>query len=261
MQNKTKKQIGIAVAAFLITGFIGFIIFNYENKTSLKYNNPATEVAAPDQHGQDPVNAAVNASADEAALAEARKNSDILRISASDYVLGDRSAPVVMIEYASLSCPHCASFSRESFEKLKTDFIESGKVQFVFRNFPLNQAALTAAMFAHCQAQDNKAELPGRYYATIKALFKTQDVWAFDEKFSDKLEAIAKLDGMSSERFKSCISDKSLQEKILVSRMEVSKVLQIKSAPSFFVNGEISEGYVDYVTLKKLIEKKLAEVK
>ena len=92
-------------------------------------------------------------------------------------------------------------------------------------------------------------------------MFKTQDNWAFDQKFIEKLEAIFKLDGMSSEAFNSCVNDKSLQEKILKHRMEVAKSLFIKSTPSFFVNGEISEGYVDYVTLKKLIDKKLEEAK
>ncbi|MBP7709730.1 MAG: DsbA family protein [Rickettsiales bacterium] len=256
MKKNTTKQIAIAVAAFLVTGFVAFIIYNYENKTSFKYDKEAA-VEAPAEHAQDSVNAAVNADAE--ALAEARKNSEILKISSDDFVLGDKNAPVTMIEYASLSCPHCASFSRESFEKLKAEFVDTGKVKFAFRSFPLNQAALTAAMFASCQANANKAELPDRYYATLKALFKTQDTWAFDEKFSDKLEAIAGLDGMSSEKFRSCVTNKSLQEKMLTARMEVAKVLQIKSAPSFFVNGEISEGYVDYATLKKLIEKKLAE--
>ncbi len=257
MKKNTTKQIAIAAAAFLVTGFVAFVIYNYENKTSFKYAKESA-VEAPAEHAQDSVNAAVNADAE--ALAEVRKNSEILKISSDDFALGDKNAPVTMIEYASLSCPHCAAFSRESFEKLKAEFIDTGKVKFAFRSFPLNQAALSAAMFASCQASANKAELPDRYYATIKALFKTQDSWAFDEKFSDKLEAIAGLDGMSSEKFKSCITNKSLQEKMLTARMEVAKVLQIKSAPSFFVNGEISEGYVDYVTLKKLVEKKLAEV-
>jgi protein-disulfide isomerase len=256
MKNNTTKQIYIAVAAFLITGFVALVIYNYENKTSFKYDKNSA-VEAPTKNTQDAVNAAVNADAE--ALVESRKNSEILQISADDFVLGDKNAPVTMIEYASLSCPHCASFSRESFEKLKSEFIETGKVKFAFRSFPLNQAALSAAMFASCQANENKAELPDRYYATIKALFKTQDSWAFDEKFLDKLEAIAGLDGMSSDKFKSCVTNKSLQEKMLTARMEVAKVLQIKSAPSFFVNGEISEGYVDYATLKRLIEKKLGE--
>ena len=96
---------------------------------------------------------------------------------------------------------------------------------------------------------------------TLKALFKTQDAWAFDEKFADKLEAIAQLDGMSSDRFRRCIADKALQDKILNARMEAAKSLQMRSTPSFFVNGEIAEGFVDYKVLKKLIDAKLSEKK
>lgn len=257
MNNLSKKTVLIAIAAVLLIGFAALVAHNYQTKTSFKNEGENASEIKPEQNAQDSVNAAVNA--DAAALEDARKNSDLLKVSSSDFVLGEKSAPVLMIEYASLSCPHCAAFSRESFEKLKAEYIDSGKVQFIFRSFPLNQSALTSTMFAICQANDNKPQSNEKYYATIKALFKTQDSWAFDEKFAEKLEAIAKLDGMSSERFNSCINDKNLQEKILVSRMDASKVLQLKSTPSFFVNGEISEGYIDYQTLKKLIDKKLAE--
>jgi protein-disulfide isomerase len=256
MLKKSQKRTVIAISALVLIGFGALVVHNYKTKTSLKYNEENTVAIKPQENPQDAVAAAVN---DDAAIAETRKNSDLLKASSSDFVLGDKKASVLMIEYASLSCPHCAAFARESFDKFKTEYVDSGKVQFIFRNFPLNQSALSAAMFAQCQAQDNKSELPDRYFQTIKALFKTQDSWAFDEKYNDKLEAIAKLDGMSSERFKACIEDKSLQEKILVSRMDAAKVLQLKSTPSFFVNGEIAEGYVDYQTLKKLLDKKLAE--
>ena len=257
MQKKSKKRTVIAVATALLIGFAALVTHNYKTKTSFKYATQNAEETKPQQNAQDAVSAAVNEEA-ATALAETRKNSDILKISPADFVLGDKKAAVVIVEYASLSCPHCAAFARESFEKIKSEYVDSGKAQFVFRDFPLNQSALTAAMFAHCQAADNKSE-PERYYSTLKALFKTQDSWAFDEKYAEKLEAIAKLDGMGTERFKSCINDKTLQEKILVARMDAAKVLQLKSAPSFFVNGEISEGYVDYLTLKKLIDKKLGE--
>ncbi len=259
MKKTSKKGIVISVSILLLIGFSALVVHNYKTKTSFKFNSQNVEEIKPEQNSQDAVSAAVNT--DAAALEEARKNSDLLKISPSDFVLGDKKAPVTIIEYASLSCPHCASFAKEAFEKLKSEYIDSGQVQFVFRNFPLNQSSLTAAMFALCQASDNKAELPEKYFFTVKALFKTQDSWAFDEKYAEKLEVIAKLDGMSSERFNQCINDKALQEKILVARMDVAKTLQIKSAPSFFINGEISEGYVDYLTIKKLIDKKLSEVK
>lgn len=259
MNKKSKKRTIISVLALVFIGFAALVAHNYKTKTSFKYTAQSTEEIKPEEHAQDTVSAAVNT--DAAALEEARKNSNLLKISSSDIILGNKSAPVVVVEYASLSCPHCSAFARESFERLKSEYIDTGKIQFVYRNFPLNQSALTAAMFALCQAHDNKNELPEKYYATLKALFKTQDSWAFDEKYEEKLEAIAKLDGMSSERFKSCVNDKSLQEKILNIRMDAAKNLQLKSTPSFFVNGEISEGYVDYQTIKKLIDKKLSEVK
>lgn len=240
----------------MLIGFAALVVHNYKTKTSLKYANQTAEELKPDENKQDEVSAAVNK---EGVEGQAQINTNLLKIGADDFALGDKNAPVVFVEYASLSCPHCASFAREAFEKIKTEYIDSGKVLFVFRNFPLNQAALNGAMFATCQAQDEKENSTEKYYATIKALFKTQDAWAFDEKSLEKLEAIAKLDGMSSQRFKSCIGNKNLQEKILNARMEAAKNLQIQSVPSFFVNGEVSSGYVDYKSLSALLEKKLSE--
>lgn len=254
MKNKT---VIFALCSVVLIGFAALIVHNYKTKTSFKYNSQKTEELKPQQNEQDAVSAKVNEEAQK--LTKTRIDSGLLKISADDFVLGDSAAPVTFIEYASLSCPHCASFSRESFEKLKEEYVQTSKVKFVFRNFPLNQPALTAGMYAICQAQSNKAESSERYYNSIKALFKTQDSWAFDEKYAEKLEAIAKLDGMSSERFKRCINDQNLQEKILRARMEAAQNLQLRSTPSFFINGESSEGYVDYQTLKKLIDKKLAE--
>lgn len=261
--KKNSKKLTIAfIALVALVSFSALIIHNYKTKTSFKYSNQKAEEFKPEEKPQDAVNAAVKESAaNPTPSTSTERNNEILKVLPADFVLGSQDAPVVMIEYASLSCPHCATFVRESFEKLKSEYIDSGKVKFVYRDFPLNQSALIASMFALCQANDNKSELPEKYYVTLKALFKTQDSWAFDEKYAEKLESIARLDGMSAERFKSCINDRVLQEKVLNMRMEAAKALQIKSTPAFFINGEVSEGYIDYLTLKNLIEKKLAEVK
>ena len=93
----------------------------------------------------------------------------------------------------------------------------------------------------------------------LKALFKTQDAWAFDEKYVEKLESIAKLDGMSGQSFSSCISDTRLQNQILESRMQAAKILKIQSTPTFFVNDEVLEGYIDYQTFQKAIDKQLSK--
>ena len=256
MKKLSKKSLIISVLAILLIGFTALVIHNYKNKTSFKYFGKTAEELKPDStKEQDLVNQELMKSQEK--LAETRKNSELLKILPNDYVIGDSDAKVLIIEYASLSCPHCAVFYREAYEKIKEDYISKGKVKFIYRDFPLNQQALTAGTIAECIAKDSKENATEKYHETIKILFKTQDSWAFDPKYDEKLEAIMKLDGMGQERFKSCINDKQLQDKIIAKRMDASNSLQIRSTPTFFVNGEISEGYIDYLTLQKLIEKNL----
>lgn len=256
MKKLSKKSLIIPVLAILLIGFTALVIHNYKNKTSFKYFQKTAEELKPDStKEQDLVNQEIMKNQEK--LAETRKNSELLKILPNDYVIGDSDAKVLIIEYASLSCPHCAVFYREAYERIKEDYISKGKVKFIYRDFPLNQQALTAGTIAECIAKDSKENATEKYHETIKILFKTQDSWAFDPKYDEKLEAIMKLDGMSQERFKSCINDKQLQDKILAKRMDASNSLQIRSTPTFFVNGEISEGYIDYLTLQKLIEKNL----
>jgi protein-disulfide isomerase len=134
MQKKSKKLIILALASLLLAGFGALVAHNYKTKTSFKYETQNAEEIKPEQNAQDSVSAAVYEAASKPQ--ETRENSDLLKINSNDFVLGDQNAPVTIIEYASLSCPHCASFARESFEKLKTDYIDSNKVKFAFRNFP-----------------------------------------------------------------------------------------------------------------------------
>lgn len=247
------------VMAAIITALVGIssvVIYNYKNKTSFKYaSEKAQEV---EKNSQDEVNKRVN---EKAKIKKARLNNGLLEVQSSDYILGNKFAPVTMIEYASLSCPHCASFSRESFNKINEEYIKTGKVKFIFRNFPLNQSALSAAIYTKCYADSEKTGKVERYYDIIKSLFKTQDSWAFGAEYLDKLKTIAKLEGMSSDDFDKCMNDKDLQNKILSKRMTSAQELQIRSTPSFFINGQISEGYVDYKTLKTIIDKELKNSK
>ncbi len=258
MSKKSNKNIILIAIIAALLGFVALVVNNYTSKTSFKYKNQTAEELKPDQNKQDAVNKAVN----EAAKTESSRiiDSKILKIQKDDFVLGDKNAPVTIIEYASLSCPHCASFAREALPRIQEEYIDNGKVKFVYRDFPLNQQALVAAMYALCDAADNSvSDEPEKYFATLKSLFKSQDSWAFDRQFAAKLESIAKLNGMKSTRFQNCINNQDLQEDILNKRMDAAKSLQIKSTPSFFVNDEISEGYVDYKTIKALIDKKLSE--
>lgn len=257
MQKKSSKIIIIAVAFLLVVGFGILLINNYQTKTSFKYNDAKTETLKPEKNKQDAVSEAVikNAKKPRKIAGKKYKSSGVLQVEKSDHTLGNKNAPIVMIEYASLSCPHCAAFNRESFGRIKEKYIDSGEMLFVFRNFPLNQPALVASMFASCIAKDDN----DKYFKTIKNLFKTQDAWAFDASFEKRLEALSKLEGMSGEDFQKCINDDKLKQEILTDRIAAAKSLNMKSVPSFFINGELASGYVDYVTLEKAIEKKLSK--
>lgn len=256
---KNYQKISIATLLIGAVAIFSFVIANnYKTETSFKHetknvSNAKAEKAQ--EEPQDAVAAAVNKATEKPV--PNYPESEILKVSSSDIVYGDKNAPVVMIEYSSLSCPHCAAFNREAFDRIKSEYIETNQVKFIHRDFPLNQPALAASMFAICES-NNDSE---KYYTLIKALFKTQDSWAFDKNFLEKLQSIAQLDGMSAEKFKSCVNDQNLQDRILKDRLDASKNLKIQATPTFFINGEISEGYVDYVSIKKIIDAKLAETK
>lgn len=182
----------------------------------------------------------------------------LAKATTNDIIMGNKDAPITFIEYASLSCPHCASFYSDGFAKLKAEYIDTNKVKFIYRDFPLNRPALTAAALALCQVNDRNTDSE-KYYDFIKALFKTQESWAFVENFNEKLETIAKLDGISTEKFNSCIKDIKLQQSILKARVDAAKILQIQSTPTFIINGEVINGYGGYEEIKMLIDKKLSD--
>lgn len=264
MTNNIKKLTIAFVALVAIVSFSALIVNNYKTKTSFKdVNNKNPEKIK--ENPQDFVSAAVNKAAELRSENNTITESDklaLLKLNSDDVIYGDKNAPVTLIEYSSLSCPHCASFHREAFEKLKTDYIDTKKLRFIHRDFPLNQPALTAAMIAICNNNhQNDQEKSEKYYTFLRALLKTQDAWAFDQKYIEKLESIAKLDGMSGKNFSSCISDNKLQQQILEKRMQAAKILKIQSVPTFFVNDEVLEGYIDYQTFQKAIDKKLLEKK
>ena len=150
-------------------------------------------------------------------------------------VLGDMDAPVTIIEFASLSCPHCAAFHRDRFPWLKEHFIDTGKVRFIFRDFPLNRAALLGAMLAHCA--DRR-----QYFAYLGLLFERQEDWAFNEPVEKGLASLAQLAGMGRNRFESCLQDEALADEIIQSRLDSQNEYDIESTPSFAIGGKLVSG-------------------
>jgi len=151
-------------------------------------------------------------------------------VTPQDHVLGKKDAPITIIEYASLTCPHCAEFDRDTLPKIKENWIDTGKAKLVFRDFPLDRLALKAAMLARCAP-------PDRYFAFIDTLFQTQRTWELASNPEQELERIAKLGGISDEQFKKCMADEKLADAVTASRYTAEKDYGVDSTPTFFING------------------------
>ena len=154
----------------------------------------------------------------------------LLQISKDDRILGKPDAPITIVEYASLTCPHCAHFQAEVLPEIKKQWIDTGKAKLVLRDFPLDEEALRAAMIARCAP-------PARYYAFADTFFAAQDKWVRERDYQGALAKLARLGGMGKEEFDACLRNKQLEDSIVESRFVASKTLDVNSTPTFFING------------------------
>jgi protein-disulfide isomerase len=164
-----------------------------------------------------------------------------------DIILGSDNAPVILIEYASLSCGHCAEFYNKVFPELKKNYIDTGKVKFILRDFPLNAPALQGSVLARCAGKE-------KYYDVVHTLFANQEKWAFGEKFMSDLAEYGKQHGISQEQFDACVQDKQLQEKIMAGMKEGSEKFAINSTPTFVLNGQKAEGLHSVTEFTKVLD-------
>jgi protein-disulfide isomerase len=173
---------------------------------------------------------------------------------AADPRLGERSlgradAPVTVIEYFSLTCSHCAAFHRETFPQVKSELIDTGRVRLVFRDFPLDQLALAAAVTARCLP-------PERYEGFIGALFASQDRWAFARGVNnlEEIAKIAALAGMSRAEFEACQRDEALRRGVLENRLAGDREHNVQATPSFVFNGgRTQSGNLTYDRFEQLV--------
>jgi protein-disulfide isomerase len=163
-----------------------------------------------------------------------------------DRVLGKDDAPVTIVEYASMTCPHCAMFHEKTYPELKKRYIETGKVRFIFREFPLDPLAAGASMLARCAPKE-------QYFAMIETLFHEQRKWAV-EKPIPPLMAIAKQAGFSEQSFNACLSDQKMLDALEAERDRASKKFGVKSTPTLFVNGQMQRGGMSMEELAKVID-------
>ncbi|TMJ38595.1 MAG: DsbA family protein [Alphaproteobacteria bacterium] len=162
-----------------------------------------------------------------------------------DMTMGPETAKVTVVEYASASCPHCANFYKTTFPDLKKDYIDTGKIRFIFREFPHNQPALAAFMLARCAPKE-------KYFPLIDMFFMQQDTWL--EAPLEGLRKIAQLAGFTKESFDACLKNEAVAKGILAVRDQADKDFGVDSIPTFFINGELLKGETSIEEFRKKID-------
>jgi protein-disulfide isomerase len=169
-------------------------------------------------------------------------------VSLPDMALGPAHAPVTITEYSSMSCPHCAAFGENVFPMLRAKYIDTGKVRFVFREFPLDIKAAAASMLARCAANGD-AE---KFFGTVQLLFQQQQMLMAQTNMT--LRVIGKQAGMSEQEVETCGKDQSLLDKLAADQRFAHQVLKVESTPTFFVNGERLKGAMSFEELEEILK-------
>jgi protein-disulfide isomerase len=169
-----------------------------------------------------------------------------------DIVLGSANAPVTMIEYASLSCGHCAAFHTGIYPTLKAEYIDTGKLRFIFREYPLDLQAAAASMVARCIGKDD----PQKYHDAAGRLFATQDQWVRTDTAA-QLRRIANQSGLGDDAFNACLGNQAMVDSLKLGMEHANTRLKVESTPTFFVNGTQLKGAWSMDEFRKLIEAKL----
>jgi protein-disulfide isomerase len=168
------------------------------------------------------------------AVAQAADKGTLLSIQPTDHVLGDPNAPITLIEYASLTCPHCAHFSVTVLPELKKKWIDTGKVKLIYRDFPLDQTALKAAQLAECAGKD-------KYFGVIDMIFETQPKWATASDPIADLSKSLRIAGMGENEVKACLANDAVANGV-VADYRGGETMGVNSTPTLFINGQEFKG-------------------
>lgn len=166
-----------------------------------------------------------------------------------DVVMGSETAPVTIVEYASMTCSHCADFAIHTLPEIKKRYIDTGKVRYILREFPLDPLAAGTFMLARCAGKD-------KYYAMVDTLFEQQRKWAVQNPLPPLFE-IAKQAGFTKESFDACLKNQEILNGLEEVRKRAAEHFKVDSTPTFFINGERLRGAQPLADFEKLIEKNL----
>lgn len=173
-----------------------------------------------------------------------------LQLTEHDVVVGDKDADVLIVEYASMTCGHCANFHKDVYPKLKEEYIDTGKVAFVFRHMPWGNLALAVSKITECAGEQSRDKF-------VSAFFNTQNDWLRSKDPLASIAQIAKLGGMDKGQVDTCLLNAELHERIIKQKEHGMGQLAIESTPTVFINDERIVGTRSYETYKKMIEEKL----
>ncbi len=185
------------------------------------------------------------------AFAESVDQEDLLKPGPlGDKILGDENAPVTIVEYASMTCSHCARFHETTYPELKSQYIDTGKVRFIFREFPLDPVAAAGFMLARCQPE-------AKYFDIVDIMFKNQRTWAFTDKPYESMLDFSKQIGFTQESFEQCLTNQGLLDAVNAVKDRGANTFGVSGTPTFFINGEKHSGEMSIEELGKIIEAKL----
>jgi protein-disulfide isomerase len=189
----------------------------------------------------------------QALAADAIPPADLMKPDAlPEMSMGNDKASVTVIEYASMTCPHCAHFQETTFPEIKKRYIDTGKVRYIFREFPLDTLAAAAFMLARCAGEKDSS----RYFAMVDTMFRQQRTWAV-EKPIPPLMAIAKQAGFTEQSFNACLANQKMLEGIESIRQRAVDKFKVQSTPTFFINGTAYPGALEIDEMAKLIDAQL----
>jgi protein-disulfide isomerase len=172
----------------------------------------------------------------------------------TDRSLGSDQAKVAIVEYSSLTCPHCADFHRDVLPQIQQEYIDKGLVRYVARDFPLDRVAMAAAMTARCVPAD-------RYFGFLDMLFLDQQTWARSANPLDDLKVRAQLAGLPPAEFDACLRNKDLADGIQAAAADAQKRDGIESTPTFFIDGKKISGAASYDRFKTAIDEAIGKAR
>lgn len=172
---------------------------------------------------------------------------ELLKLQENDMYEGEKNAPVQVVEYASMTCGHCADFHTKHYHEIKEKFIDTGKVRFIFRELPWDNKALAVSMVARCAPK-------GEYFNFVSALMSTRDTWAMSDDFMGSVKQIARLGGMSPAAVDACMKNTAVNDIVRKSYATAVGPLKVQGTPTFFVNGQRIPGIMTAKDLGVMID-------